>query len=177
MRNKVLDDPTRAVLDVHISPVHPAVLGLQRRRQQVIPGFPHCLSPRSLSSEAMSALHVLTCCDVKVLGHNHHASEGYAVCPRLDPFQLHAQHGERIICAIAHQECQINQLVRIGQLRQQIKVLLNVWCRISERSQDEHMLLIGERFRRRGDGIEVNVLYAGAVDLNGFVVVEDDWCL
>lgn len=39
------------------------------------------------------------------------------------------------------------------------------------------MLLIGERFRCRGDGIEVNVLYAGAVDLNGFVVVEDDWCL
>jgi hypothetical protein len=71
MRHEILDDLGRAVDNIDVSPVHPAVLGLERCRKQVVPRATHSLPPRSLRLERVSVCNVLGEAHTKVLLHNH----------------------------------------------------------------------------------------------------------
>lgn len=57
MRHKILNDAVRAVLDIDVTPVYPAVLGLHGGREEIVPRSTHILPARSLRCEPMSVLY------------------------------------------------------------------------------------------------------------------------
>lgn len=62
----------------------------------------------------------------------------------------------------------------IRQLSEEFKVLGQIGGGILEGCQDEDLLLVGNSFPRRLDGVQVDVLYRGRVNLERGVVVKDD---
>lgn len=107
MRDKILDDLARAVDNVHVPPVHPAMLGLERCRQQVIPRSSHRLPSRSLCRETVSVLHILTQRYAEILLDDGGAAEGDVVGARLYSLQLDGQHGEGVIGGVADEKSEI----------------------------------------------------------------------
>lgn len=68
-------------------------------------------------------------------------------------------------------------MVRVGQLADKFKVLVEVVAGIAERGEDKYALLIEHGLCGGGDFVEVDMLDRGAIDLYGRMVIEDDGCL
>lgn len=115
VRNKVFDNLRRAVLDIDISPVHPRVLWLECGRKKVVSSLAHHLSSRPLGLEAVSVLDILAQTGTKVLLNDHCASERDIVLPPLYPVQFSRKNSECVVCRIAHEECQVNEFVRVSE--------------------------------------------------------------
>jgi hypothetical protein len=69
----------------------------------------------------VSLLDVLAELDAKVLLHDHGRTKS-DVGVRLYAFELHRQGSQSVVGRVANEEGQINQLVRVGELYQQIEV-------------------------------------------------------
>jgi hypothetical protein len=182
MRNKVLDDLARAVLDIHITPVNPAVFRLQRRAEQKVPCLAHDPPSWTLRRKPMTVLNILrnqlgVWIVLEVLLDDHDAVEGHLVTSALDALEFHRKHTESVVFAIADQESEIDQVVRVAELADQFEVLVQMLSGVSERRQDEHSLLVEHGLGRGLDLVEVHVLDGGAVDFYGRMVVEDDGSL
>lgn len=177
MSDKVLDDFRRAVLDIDIAPVDPAVFRLHGSTEEVISGLAHGLSTRTLGSETVSVLDVLAQMDAEIFLHNGDTVEGDRVCAGLDALELFGQNGKSIIGAVADEESEVDEVVRVCQLRDQVEIIVDVGSGIAQRSEKENALLVVNGLSCALDGIEIDAVDGGVVDLDGGVVVEDDGCL
>lgn len=173
MSNKVFDDLGRRVLDINVSPVDPAVLGLHGSAEQIIPCFSHCLSPGSLSSESVAVLDTLARVDAKVLFDDHGAAEGDRVGACLDALKLLGENGHGVVGAVTNKEGQIDQVMRIGELRNQIKVVVDVGSGVAKGSEQQDALLIGDTFGSALDGVQIDVLDGANIDFDRGMVVEE----
>jgi len=176
--DEVLDDLLRAVDDIDVSPVHPGVVGLQSRVEKVVAGSTNGLATGTLGGKGVPVLdvHVDDCS--KVLLDNRRAAEcDLLLRLLLDALQLRREHGKGVIGAVANQEGQIDKLVRVGQFGDEVEVLGEVGGRVSQRSQDEHLLAVGNGLGGRLDGIQIVGGDRAGIDFVRLVVVEDDGCL
>jgi hypothetical protein len=121
MGDEILDNSLGAIDNINVPPVHPAVVGLQGSRKQIVPGPSHSLPSRALVFKLVSLFDVLAKLDAKVLLHDHSGAKS-DIWIRLYTFKLHGQGSQGVIGRIANEEGKVNQLVRIGELYQQIKV-------------------------------------------------------
>lgn len=173
MRNEVLDDLCRAILDIHVPPIHPRMVRLQRRTQQIVARPAHRLSPGPLRRETVPVLDALAQRNAEIFLNDHGAAEGQPFrLARLHALQLLRENSECIICRIADEEREVDEMVRVRELGEQIKVLLNVVGGIAQGREDEDSFLVGEGFGRRFDRVEVDVLDRRGIDLYRLVVVE-----
>lgn len=112
MRNKVLQNLLRRILNIHIPPIHPAVIRLQRRIQQIVPRLPHRLPSGTLKLEAMARLHILPLNNPKILLNNHDATKrDFRIRVILDPLQLGCEQRHSIVRGVADQERQVDQVM------------------------------------------------------------------
>lgn len=172
--DKVLNNLGRAVLDIDIAPVNPTVFRLQSSAKKVISSLAHCLSARTLSSETVSVLDVLTQMNTEILLNDGSAVEGDRVGAILDALEFLGEDGECVVSAVADEESEIDQVVGVGQLRDQIEVVVDVGSGVAERSEQEYALLVVEGLSRALYGVKVDTADGGVVDLDGSVVIEDD---
>lgn len=176
--DEILNDLVGAVLDVHIAPVDPRVLGLQGSGEKIVSCAAHGLSARALGSEAVSVLYALREVDAKVLFDNHGAAEGKVLgLGGLYALQLFGQDGEGVVCGVANQEGEIDQVVGVTEARDQVKVVVDVVCGVAQGSKQEHALVVVTALCRRDDWVEVDLFNGAGVDLDGRMVVEQDWGL
>ena len=172
--NEVFKDFGRAVHDVHIAPVNPRMLWLQGSGEKVVAGLAHGLPPRTLCVEGVPLLDTLAQVEVKVLFNDHGAAERDVVGPLLDSVEFGRKHGEGIILGVGDEEGEVDQVVRIRELGEQLKVLGEVGGSVLEGRDDEDFLLIDDGLAGGLDGVEVDVLDRFRVDLERCVVVEND---
>ena len=175
MRNKILNNLTRTILNIHITPIHPTMLTLQRRTQQIIPRPSQRLPPPRLRLEAMPILDLHRVEHAKILLHNHRAAERHVlVGVRLHALQLGRQQAHRVVQRVADQEGEVDEVVGVGQLGEQVEVLLEVGGGVAERGQDQDALLVRDGVGRGGDGVEIDFGDGLVGDFDGRVVVVDD---
>jgi hypothetical protein len=172
---EIFNDLGRTVLDIDIPPVHPAVLWLHSRREQIVTGAPHSFPARSLSLEAMPVFHILRQRHAKVLFDDHGGPERI-LGVLLHALELFRQYRQRVVRAVSNQKREVDQLVRIRELAYQVKVLGEERTCVAEGCEDEHALLVDVTFWRGLDRIQVDVFYGVLVDLDRLVVVEDYGC-
>lgn len=173
--DKVLDDLAGAVFDVDVPPVDPGMLGLEGGREKVVSGAAHGLSARALGGETVAVLDGLRDMDAEILLDNHDAAEGQVVglC-RLDALKLLGQDGQGVVGRVANQEGQVDQVVGVGELGDEIKVVVDVRGGVAERSEQQDALLVGGGLGGGLDGVEVDALNGGGVDFDRGMVVEQD---
>jgi hypothetical protein len=94
--DEVFDDFARALDDVDVAPVHPAVVGLEGSAKQVVPRPGHGLAPRSLGFELVAVLYTLFEFDAKVLLYNQSRVER-VLWVVLDSLELHSQRCHRVV--------------------------------------------------------------------------------
>ena len=173
--HEILQNPLGTIDNINVTPVDPRVIGLQSRVEQVVAGTTNGLAPGTLRSESMSLLDAHLDAGTKVLANNGGAAEAdFFVGVVLDAIQLGGQIGQGVILAVADKESEIDQLVRVGQLVQEVEVFLEVGGSVAQRGQDEHALTVGHGLGRGGDGVQVDFGDGGVVHFVGFVVVEED---
>lgn len=172
--DKVLNDLGRAVLDVDIAPVDPTVLRLHGSAEKIISCLAHCLSARTLSSKTVSILDILTQMNTEIFLNNGSAVEGDRVGAILDALEFLGEDGKCVISAVADEESEIDQVVGVGQLRNEIEVVVDVGSGVAQRSEKEYALLVVDGLSRALYGIKVDTADGGVVDLDRSVVVEDD---
>ena len=124
--DKVLDDLGRAVLDVDITPVYPTMLRLHSSTEKVISSLAHGLSARTLGSETVSVFNTLAQVNTKIFLHYGSAVEGDRVRATLNALEFFGEDGESVIGAVADEESEVDQLVRVGQLRDEIEIVVDV---------------------------------------------------
>lgn len=174
MGNEVLKNLLGAVYDIDVAPVDPGVLWLHGSGQEVVAGATHGLPSGTLSLERVALLDALAKLEAEVLLDNHSAVEGDLVRAALDAIQFRGQDCESIILGIADQESEVDQVVGVGKLGNQLEVFGQVRGGVLERGKDQDALLVVDGLAGGLDGVEVDVLDGGVVDLQGLVVVEDD---
>lgn len=172
--DKVLNDLGRAVLDVDIAPIDPTVLRLHGSAEKVISCLAHCLSTRTLSSETVSVLDILTQMNSEIFLNDGSAVEGNRVWAILNALEFLGKDGKCVISAVANEKSEIDQVVRVCQLRDEIEVVVDVGSGVAQRSEEEYALLVIDGLSRALYGIEVDTADGGVVDLDGSVVIEDD---
>lgn len=177
MSDEVLDNLRRAVLDVDVTPVDPAVLRLHGGAEKVISSLAHSLSARTLGSETMSILNTLAQMNTKIFLNDGSAAEGNRVGTSLNALELFCKDGQSVVGAVTDKESEIDQLVRVGQLRDQVEVVVDIGSGVAQRSEKEYALLVVNGLPCALYGIEVDGGNGGVVDLDGSVVVEDDGSL
>lgn len=175
MSHEILQNALRAVHDIDIPPVNPRVIGLESRVQQVITSTTNRLATGPLSRKGVSLLHAHLDISAKVLLDDCGTAEAdLLVSVVLDAIQLRRKSGQGVILAIAHQECQVDQFMRICQLVQEVEVFLEVGGGVAEGGEDEDTFAIGHGLGGGLDRVQVDFGDAGAVHFVGFVVVEED---
>jgi len=173
--HEILQDALGAIHDIDITPVDPRVVGLERRIEQVVTGTTDSLAARTLSSEPVPLLHAHLEISAKVLADDCGAAEAnFLIGVVLDAIQLGCKIGQSIILTVADEECQIDQLVRVGQLVKEVEIFLEVGGGVAERGEDEDTLAIGHGLDGGLDRVEVDFGDRGAVHFVGFVVVKED---
>lgn len=175
MGHKVLQDTLGAVHDVNVAPVNPGVVSLESRVQQIVASTANGLTAGTLSSEAVTLLHAHLNIGAEILADDGRTAEAnFFIGVVLDTVEFGSEVGKSVILGVTNQESQIDELVGVGQLGQEIKVLLEVGGSIAQRGQDEHALPVLDGLGGRDDGVEVNFGDGGVVHFVGFVVVEQD---
>jgi len=170
--DKVLDNLGRTVHNVDVSPVDPRVVGLQGGREEIVARSAHCLSARALGLEAVTVLDILAQLEAKVLLDNQSAAE--LVRPLLEAVELRGERGKGLVGRVAHEETEINQVVRVRKLGDQLKILGEVPAGILERGENEDAFLVVDGVGSRLDGVQVDVLDRGRVYLYWVVRIVHD---
>lgn len=174
MSNKILDNFGRAVLDVDIAPVDPAVFGLHGGAEEIIPGLAHGLSAGALCSKTVSVLDTLAQMDAEIFLDNGDAVEGDGIGAALDALELFGEDGKSVVGAVADEEGQVDELVRVGQLRNEVKVVVDVGGGVAQGGEQQDALLVVNGLSGALYGVQVDAVDGAVVDLDGGVVVEDD---
>lgn len=175
MGHEVLKDTLGAVRDVNIAPVDPGVIGLESRVEEVVTGTTNSLTTRTLGLEQVSLLDAHLHIGTEVLADNGCAAEGDLVIGVvLNAIQFRCKGSQSIIFAVADEEGQIDQLVGVGQLVEEVEILLEVGGGVAEGGQDEDTFTVVNGLDGRFDRVQVDLSDGGAVDFVGFVVVEED---
>lgn len=78
---------------------------------------------------------------------------------------------------VGDEECDVDEVVWICELGEEVEVVWDVGSGVFERGEDEDVLFFDKGVVGGDDGVEVDVGDGFGVDLNGFVVVEDDGSL
>lgn len=177
MSDQIFQDLLRAIDNVDIAPEDPRVFWLQRRIQEIVPGSSHCFSPRALRRKSMSGLDVHVQRSAEIFLDDCHAVEWNLVGPLLYSVELGRENGQGVIGGVADEESKIDEIVRVGELGQEIKILDQIGGSVSQRRQDKDSFSIADRSRRGDDGIEVDPLNGARVDFVRFMVIEQHWCL
>lgn len=170
--DEVLNDLGRTVDNVDISPVDPRVVGLQGGREEIVARPAHGLSARPLGLEAVTVLDILAQLEAKVLFDNHSAAE--LIGPLLETVELRGESGKGLVGRVAHEEAEVNEVVRVRELGDQLKVLGEVRAGILERGEDKDAFLVVDGVGRRLDGVQVDVLDRGRVYLYWVVRIVHD---
>lgn len=174
MGDKIFQNGLRAIFDVDVSPVHPRVVILEGRRQQEVSGLGHALTTRSLCGITVSVLDILLQVRTKVFGNHASAAERDIVGTPLNSIEFGGEHGVGVVGGVGNQESDINQAMRVGELGEELKISLQVLRSILEGGHNKNLLLVDGSFLGRLDGVKVNVLNRGCVDLQrGMMVVQD----
>ena len=94
------------------------MLRLHRRIQQVIARPRHRLPPRRLRLEAVSLIgfHAYDLGGAEVLLDDGDAVEGDAVLELLDAFEFRGEHGQGVVCGVADEEAEVDEVVGVGEL-------------------------------------------------------------
>lgn len=175
--NKVLEQSRRSLLNINVPPVDPAVIRLQRTVQEKVACGSERLPTRALVGKCVPVLHILGMSNGKVLLHDCHAAERTSVIRIrliLDPIQLLGQQCKSVVAAVGHQEGDINQVVRVAELDEQLKVFDEIPRRITERGKNQDLLPVCVSPFGTLDFVQVVNIPIRGIDLNGLVVVEDD---
>lgn len=174
MGHEVLKDGLWAVDNIHISPVNPRMIRLQGGVEQIVTCPANSLTARTLSGKGVSILNVHVHIGPEVLLDNARTAERNLVALFLDPIQLRDEEAFGVILGVADEEGQVDKVMRIGQLVEELEVLLQIWASISQRRQDEHSFSVCDSLSTRADGVEVNVVNGRRVDFIRVMVVIDD---
>jgi hypothetical protein len=172
MRYKVFDDPVRCFHNVHVPPVDPAMLRLQSSSKEIVACPAQSFAPRSLCLKAVSILDVLRELYVEILLHDHCGTKG-SLLDVLHSRELQCQCRHCVVGGVANNEGQVNKLVRVRELCEQVEVRSDVLGSIAEGREDKHPLPVANSVCGGVDIVEIDVLYYGAVHLDGRVVVEE----
>lgn len=175
--HEVFEDLLGRIHDVNVSPVDPGVLWLQGRVQQIVSRTSNSLAARSLGFEAVAIFDLLADHGSEVLLDDLGAAEGDLVLAGLDTIQLGSKHSHGVVRRVANQEGKIDQIMRVVQFREEIKVFGDIRCGILERCQDQDTFVVLGGLGRRLDRVQVDVLDGGGIDDVRLVMVENDWCL
>lgn len=85
--------------------------------EKPVTGLGHKLSARSLRGEAVSALEVLLDLLAKVLLNDRDLAVGHARIVRsLNFLQVLGQDRQRVILRVGYEECQVDKVVRVGEV-------------------------------------------------------------
>lgn len=174
MGNKVLDDLLGTVDDIHVSPVHPRVVVLEGRGQEVVPCLAHGLAARRLGREAMAVLDVLAQREPEILLDDHGAPKGNAVWALLDAVELGGEDGEGVVGSVAHEEPEVDEVVGVRELGEKLKILGEVTRGVLERGEDEDSFFVLHGLGGGLDRVQVDMLDRGGFDFKRGVVVEHD---
>ena len=153
------------------------MLGLQGSREEVIPGLAHRLSSWSLGLKGMSFLHTLTQVKSKVFFDDGSGTEWDLVRSFLDAIQFGCQNSESIVFGIGDKKCKVNEMVRVGEFSEKLKMLGHIRGGIFQGCQDEDSFFIQDSFSGRLDWVQVDMLDAGGLDFERSVAIEHDGCL
>ena len=178
--HEVLDDALGALDNIHISPVNPRVLRLQRGAEEEVPGLAHCLPPGTLEFKRVPHGNILAFGQPIVLLHNGDTVERAAelrIGLGLDTVQFRGEDGKGIIAGVGYQKCEVDEFVGIRQLRNELKVFGKVVCGVTERSEYQYPFLVLDGVGGRRDLVQVDVLNGARIDLNRLVMVEQYRCL
>lgn len=118
----------------------------------------------------MSVFDVLLHADAKVLLDDQCGVESN-VRVVLHTLKLHGKYRQCVVSAVTDQERKIDELMRIGELREEVEMLGKMLRSIAERRGDQHTLFIADSIGGGVDAVEIDVLNLGVVDLNWCVVV------
>lgn len=153
------------------------MFGLKSSGEKVVPSTTHSLPSGTLGLERVPLFDILAEMEVKVLLDNDCAVKGEVVVAALDAIKLISENRNSIVGRIGNQKGEVDEMMRIGQLGKKLKVGGQVWGGILQRGKDKNSLAIFNGFGCRVNGVEVDMLYRRGIDLDGPVVVEDDWRL
>ena len=165
MSDEILEDLPRAIDNVDIPPVNPGMLRPHGRGQEVVPRLAHSFPARPLRLEAVAVLDALAQLKAKILLDNGCTAEGDFIRPLLDTVELGGEDGEGVVGGVADEEGQVDQVMRVGQLGDQFKILGQKVLGVFQRSQDEDALFVCDGLGGGLDWIEVDVLDGRRVDL------------
>lgn len=171
--DQVLDDRFWILDDVGVAPVDPLVLGAEGGGQEVVAGLAHGAATGALELKRVARLNVLALLDAKVLSDDGDTVEGaveLGVGLVLQAVELEGELAVGVVGRVGDQEGEVDEAVRVGELGDQLKMLAEVWGGVAQRRQDQHAALVG----CLGGAVEVDVVDGAGVDLDGFVVVEQD---
>lgn len=175
MGNEIFDNGFRAVNDINIPPVNPRVIMLQSGVEKVVACFGNGLATFTLYGIGVFVIDGHINGGPKVLLHNQRTPKGDLLFHLfLDTFQLGGKHSKSIILAVADKEGQVDQLVRIRQLVEKVKVPRKVISGISQRRQNKHSFAIRNGLGGRLDGVEIHAGDGAGINLVRRVMVEDD---
>ncbi len=124
MCNEVLEDLLWAVHNIHISPVNPGMFWLQCRREQIISSSSHVFPSWRLCCVSMAVIHGLGGDNPEILFHDQNTVERLAQCVGrlLYSCQFGGKDGKSIIRRVPNQKCEVNEMVRICQFREEVEV-------------------------------------------------------
>lgn len=175
MGHEILQDTLGAIGNVHVAPVHPGVIGLQSRIEQVIPGAGDSLASWTLCGERMSLCHGHLNVGTEILLNNSCTTEAnFLLGVVLDAIEFRGEVCEGVIFAVTNEEGQIDQIVWVGQFVKEVEIFGQVRSGVTKGSQDEYTFAVESGLGSRLDGVQVEIGDSGGVDFVGFVAVEED---
>lgn len=177
MGNKVLENILGAVDNIHIAPIDPRMLRLESSGKKIVPGLAHSLATRALGLKRVPILYTLAKSKVEILLDDHGRVERNLVRSLLNSVEFRGQDSQGVVFRIGDKERQVDQVVRVGELSKELKILGQIGGGILQRAHDKNSFLVDDSFASRLDTVEVDVLDRGRVDLEGFVVIEDQGSL
>lgn len=92
----------------------------------------------------------------------------------MDALELFGEDGEGVVGGVADEEGEVDEVVWVGDLRDEVEVVVDVVCGIAQWGEQEDALFICGALWRRDDGVEVDELDGAGVDLDGGVVIKEN---
>lgn len=171
--HEIFDDTFGAIRDIDVSPVHPRMLGLHRRVEQVVAGATNGLTTGPLGGERVTILDAHLDIGSEVLLHDGRAVESDLIALFLNPLQFRQQDLQGVILAVADEETQVDEMVRVADLVEQFEVFFQVVGGIPQGRQDENAFVVGDGLGTRVDSVQFDLADGGGVDFVRFVVVQE----
>lgn len=177
MLHEIFEHAGGSFLNIHITPMDPAVIRLESRVEQEVASSSDGSAAGTLGLKGVPIGDFVAELDSEILLDDGDAAERAAklrVGLVLDAVELLGEDGEGVVGAVGDKEGDINQLVRVGKLHKELKVLVKVPGGIAKWRQDEHLLLPLLGRLGRLDIVQVVDVPVGRIDLDRGMVIEED---